>query len=110
MITLGVDGGRFGLVPPPPDWVVHISTRFLECLINVIESISYCSNNEIEGAIVAVDMAKAFDTLSHGFLREVFKFFNFGPYLCAWLELLGQNHTASIILDDGTYCTSGTLV
>jgi hypothetical protein len=51
-----------------------------ECLINVIETISYCNNNNIPCAVVAVDMAKAFDTLSHGYLREVFKFFNFGPY------------------------------
>jgi hypothetical protein len=74
-----------------------------ECLINVIETISYCNDNNIPGAVVAVDMAKAFDTLSHGYLREVFKFFNFGPYLTSWLELIGQNRLACIILDDGSY-------
>jgi hypothetical protein len=74
-----------------------------ECLINVIETISYCKDNNIPGAVVAVDMAKAFDTLSHGYLREVFKFFNFGPYLTSWLELIGQNRLACIILDDGSY-------
>jgi hypothetical protein len=36
-------------------------------------------------------------------LREVFKFFNFGPYLTRWLELIGQNRTACVILDDGSY-------
>jgi hypothetical protein len=46
-----------------------------ECLINVIESIRYCNNNNVNGAIVAVDMAKAFDTLSHGYIRDVFRFF-----------------------------------
>ncbi len=50
-----------------------------ECLINVMETIAHCNTNGINGAVVAVDMAKAFDTLSHNFLREVFKFFNFGP-------------------------------
>jgi hypothetical protein len=74
-----------------------------ECLINVIESISYCKNNNINGAIVAVDMAKAFDTLSHGYLRDVFRFFNFGPYITSWLELIGENRNACIILDDGSY-------
>jgi hypothetical protein len=52
-----------------------------ECLINVIESIAHCNAENINGAVVAVDMAKAFDTLSHGFLREVFKFFNIGPVM-----------------------------
>jgi hypothetical protein len=80
------------------------NSRFTqECLINVIESISHCNTNNINGAIVAVDMAKAFDTLSHGFLREVFKFLNFGPYLTRWPELIGQNRTACVILDDGSY-------
>jgi hypothetical protein len=74
-----------------------------ECLINVIKTIAYCNDNNVPGAVVAVDMAKAFDTLSHGFLREVFKFFNFGQYITKWLELIGQNRTACIILDDGTY-------
>jgi hypothetical protein len=48
-------------------------------------------------------MAKAFDTLSHGFLHEVFKFFNIGPIMIDWLKLLGENRTACILLDDGTY-------
>jgi hypothetical protein len=74
-----------------------------ECLINVIETISHCNNNGISGAVVAVDMAKAFDTLSHAFLRDVFRFFGFGPQITKWLELLGQNRMACITLDDGTY-------
>ncbi len=74
-----------------------------ECLINVIETIAHCNSEDINGAVVAVDMAKAFDTLSHGFLREVFKFVNIGPVMIDWLSLLGENRTACIILDDGTY-------
>jgi hypothetical protein len=69
----------------------------------VIETISYCNANNIPGAIVAVDMAKDFDTLSHRFLREVFRFFNLGPVIIDWLTLLGENRTACLLLDDGTY-------
>jgi hypothetical protein len=74
-----------------------------ECLINVIETIQHCHKNNVEGALVAVDMAKAFDTLSHGYLREVFNFFNFGPNIIKWLSLLGENRSASILLDNGEY-------
>jgi hypothetical protein len=74
-----------------------------ECLINVLETIAHCNTNGINGAVVAVDMAKAFDTLSHNFLREVFKFFNFGPVIIDWLSLLGENRSACIILDNGSY-------
>jgi hypothetical protein len=74
-----------------------------EVLINVIETIRYCNNNNVSSAVVAVDMAKAFDTLSHGYLTEVFKFFNFGPNIIRWLNLLGTGRHACIALDDGTY-------
>jgi len=74
-----------------------------EVLINVIETIRHCNSNGISGAVVAVDMAKAFDTLSHGYLTEVFKFFKFGPNMIKWLNLLGTNRTACIILDDCSY-------
>jgi hypothetical protein len=54
-------------------------------------------------------MAKAFDTLSHNFLREVFKFFGLGPRMIKWLTLLGENRQACILLDDGTYSRNFTL-
>jgi hypothetical protein len=54
-------------------------------------------------------MAKAFDTLSHGYLTEVFKFFNFGPGIIKWLNLLGTKRTACIILDDGSYSRNFSL-
>jgi hypothetical protein len=74
-----------------------------ECFINVIETIAHCKTNNINGAVVAVDMAKTFDTLSHGFLREVFRFFNIGEGMIDWLTLLGENRTACVLLDNGTY-------
>jgi hypothetical protein len=74
-----------------------------ECLINVLETIRHCNNNNISGAVVVVDMAKAFDTLSHGYLEEVFKFFRMGTGIRRWLRILGTNRTACIILDDYSY-------
>jgi hypothetical protein len=74
-----------------------------EVLINVMETIQHCNLNDVSGALIAVDMAKAFDTLSHGFLREVFKFFGLGPNIIKWLTLMGENRLACILLDDGTY-------
>ncbi len=80
-----------------------------ECLINVIETIRHCNNNNISAAVVAVDMAKAFDTFSHGFLEQDFKFFNFGPNMQKWLRLLGTRRTACIILDDNSYTRNFSL-
>jgi hypothetical protein len=77
-----------------------------ECLINVIETVQHCNVNNINGAVVAVDMAKAFDTLSHRFLCEVFHFFKMGPSIINWLTLLGENRSACLLLDDGNYSRS----
>jgi hypothetical protein len=74
-----------------------------------METIRYCNINNVEGAVVAVDMAKAFDTLSHAFLREVFKFIGMGPNIIQWLKLLGENRQACILLDDGTYSRNFSL-
>ena len=74
-----------------------------EVLINVWESIKNCHSSETNGAVMAVDMAKAFDTLSNKFLEEVFKFFGFGPVMRNWLKLIGNNRTACIILDNGNF-------
>ena len=78
------------------------SSRYLqEVLINVIECIANCKVKNINAAIVAIDMAKAFDTLSHGFLSECYKFFGFGDYFINMLETVRKNRAASIILDSG---------
>ena len=51
---------------------------------------------------MAVDMAKAFDTLSNNLLDKVFLYFGFGPTIRNWLTLFGTNRTACIMLENGT--------
>ena len=77
-------------------------TRYTqEVLINVRETINHCKRQNIDAAIVAVDMVKALDTLSNNFLDKVLKFFNFGPNIRRWLALIGNKRTACILLEDG---------
>ncbi len=80
-----------------------------EVLINVLETIAQCNKENVTGGVVAVDMAKAFDTLSHGFMLEVFRFLNFGPNLIRWLRLYGENRKACIILDNNELSESFAL-
>jgi hypothetical protein len=65
-----------------------------EVLINVVEMISHCKTNDIPGAILSIDQAKAFDSISHKYMREDYKFFGFGPNFTKLLETLGNNRTA----------------
>jgi Reverse transcriptase (RNA-dependent DNA polymerase) len=71
-----------------------------EVLINVCDSIAYCKQNGIRGCVLAIDMAKAFDTLDHKFITEVYKFFGFGENIIKGLNLLGNGREACIILAD----------
>jgi hypothetical protein len=66
------------------------SDRYVqEVLINVCETVAHCKSNGIQGSILAVDMAKAFDSLDHEFIRAVYRFFGLGEQIINWLNLLG---------------------
>jgi hypothetical protein len=70
-----------------------------EVLIGVIDTIETCKNRNIKGALLSLDIQKAFDSLSHSYLENVFKFFNFGPNISRWLTILSMNRAARIVIN-----------
>jgi Reverse transcriptase (RNA-dependent DNA polymerase) len=78
------------------------SKRYIhECLINITETAAYCEKNNIPAFILAIDMAKAFDTVRHEFMEYVYKFFGIGEKFRKILKTISTNRFASILLDDG---------
>jgi hypothetical protein len=73
-----------------------------EVLINVTETIGYCNENSVGGAMLSLDQSKAFDSISHQYLAEVYRFFGIGPSFTGIMETLCNNRTACVIFDDGT--------
>ncbi len=73
-----------------------------EVLINVIETIAYTNHHNIPAAMLSLDQAKAFDSVSHNYMSEVYRFFNFGAAFIRMLETYGNNRSANIIHDDGS--------
>jgi hypothetical protein len=71
-----------------------------EVLISVIETIEKCKSRKVKGAMLCLDIQKAFDSLSHSYLQKVFSFFNFGPNLIRWLTILSTRRAARIIIDN----------
>jgi hypothetical protein len=65
--------------------------------------IAHCKKNDIPGAILSIDQAKAFDTISHLYMKQVYRFFGFGPNFIRLLETLGNNRTACIAFEDGSH-------
>ncbi len=68
-----------------------------------MDSINHCNARRKSGALLSLDIKKAFDSTSHSYLQQAYKFFNFGPNFIKWLNLIGTNRKACIILGDGTY-------
>ena len=71
-----------------------------EVLISVSDCVSKCNSRKIRGALLSLDISKAFDSLSHSFLNSVLLFFNFGENFIRWITLLATNRTACIILNE----------
>jgi hypothetical protein len=70
-----------------------------EVIINLSETIQFCEKNNIKGAMICVDQAKAFDSVDHQYMKKVFKFFGFGERFISWLTTIGTNRRACVILE-----------
>jgi hypothetical protein len=73
-----------------------------EVLINVCTTINYCNLNNIDGALLSIDQSRAFDTISHKYMSEEYRFLGFGDEFINIMDTIGTGRTASIIYDDGS--------
>ena len=71
--------------------------------MNVIEMIAHCKEINVPGAILSIDQCKAFDSVSHKYMHEVYVFFGLGPNFIRLLETIGNNRKACISFDDGSH-------
>jgi exonuclease III len=72
-----------------------------ECIINIIETIQYAKSNKIPAFVLALDMAKAFDTVRHDYMTLVYKFFGLGNNMIKMLNTISTGRTAYILSDEG---------
>jgi hypothetical protein len=68
----------------------------------VCTTINYCNLNNVDGALLSIDQSRAFDTISHKYMSEVYRFFGFGNEFINIMDTIGTGRTASIIYDDGS--------
>jgi hypothetical protein len=71
-----------------------------EVLIGIVESIHTVRHSGRQGALLSLDIKKAFDSTAHAYLQQVYRFFNFGPNFIRWLNLVCTNRRACIILEN----------
>ena len=58
----------------------------------------YANRKKLESLILLIDFRKAFDSLSHKYINECLKMFNFGPSTQKWVSLFFCNREAYILL------------
>jgi hypothetical protein len=58
---------------------VNRSRQIQEVIINSMETMEFCKRHNIKGAMVSVDASKAFDSVDHGYMEKVYRFFGLGP-------------------------------
>jgi hypothetical protein len=74
------------------------SRQIQEVIINSMETMDYCKRHNIKGAMVSVDVSKAFDSVDHGYMEKVYRFFGFGPQIRKWLATIGTGRNAQVLL------------
>jgi len=72
-----------------------------EVIINVTEAIAESNANNRPMAVLALDQAKAFDSINHKYLQACLEFFNFGPNFRNMIKTIATNRLACIILPNG---------
>jgi hypothetical protein len=69
-----------------------------EVLIGLLNKIEVANKEKKTGVLVSLDIKKAFDSISHNYMEEVLKFFNFGENFIKWIKVLCTNREACVIV------------
>jgi exonuclease III len=72
-----------------------------EVLLEITDKIFELRYAKKKGCILSLDIKKAFDSISHEFIRHTLKFFNFGENLIKWIFTICTGRKACLILDNG---------
>ena len=76
-----------------PGRVVHDNLRVYDFYKN------YCSTHDIDGLLISLDAKKAFDSVSHKYLREVLKRYGFSDGFIETVKLLYKDIKANIMVN-----------
>ena len=64
------------------------------CIINIFDLMEYANRKKIDFLILVIDFQKAFYSLSHEYIDECLKMFNFGPFIQRWIKLFFNDREA----------------
>ena len=62
-----------------------------------MDVIDYADTKEIPGAILLLDIEKAFDSVNHEFLLRVLKYLNIGDNFIHWVKMMYSERNSYVI-------------
>ena len=72
-----------------PDQTGFISSRHItENIRQLMDTLHYCNTEQIKGAIIMLDLEKAYDRVDHGWVFKILKKCNFGEEHIGWVRLM----------------------
>ena len=84
-----------------PDQTAYIKGRGATENIRLIDDILwYTREHKLDGMLLALDFAKAFDSVDRNFIQKAFKIMNVGTDFIKWLQVL-NNDTVSSVMYNG---------
>ena len=83
------------------DQVGFLPDRNIGEAVRIIDDIIfYTKEYNVQGYLVAVDFEKAFDSVSHSYMKCLMRKYGFGPYFCRWIEVI-YNNAVSCVMNGG---------
>ena len=68
------------------------------CIVNILNLMKHTNRKQMESLILLIDFKKAFDSLTHKYIENCQKMFNFGESIRRWIRLFFSNREAYILL------------
>ena len=70
-----------------------------EIILDIVESIAICNHHKKPACILLIDFSKAFDSISHDYIYETLRFFNFGDYFIKIVKTMLTGRTCTVMID-----------
>ena len=90
-----ISGALAERMRPVLDEIIHndqkafLPGRYIgEVVRTTYDIIQYAKENNKVGLLLLLDYEKAYDSISFSFLNKALSFFNFGPNMIKWIEIL----------------------
>ena len=79
------------------DQTGFMKNRYIgENILDLLSTMEFAENNDIQALIIGFDFEKAFDHLEWNVLQGVLRFLNFGPYFCHILKILNVDIQSTV--------------